>query len=498
MLTGSRSQTQAVLAALEAEGERARVVGGAVRNALIGRTGEGRRHRHDGGCRTTSCVSPRRPGFNAIPTGIDARHGDRDRRQRAFRGHDAAARHRDVRPACHRGLQHDWSADAQRRDFTINALYCDREGRCTIRSAGWRISRRGACASSATRASASARTTCASCASSASAPSTATRARRCRGARRGRSEKAGLAQLSGERIRSELLLLLAAPARTSRRCNTMRGAGLIEPLFGVPGDVDAWSSGWRRSSRRSARTRPLLRLAALAAARRDGPAVASCACRAAEARQAGGGGAPDDAFGPRRGEAIARAFIYRHGAQAFTDGALLDWARSGEGDDRSARRTRRCRSAGARRRCRYAVLTYVALGAGRASRRARRCGFRGMVDRRRLSRGPERYAPNWKSWRAASCRPAATPELRGEQAAEMASDRLAGPCICFFLRRCSATATADCCEKPSSGSPEATRRRRRPAVRSGSTCRSARRPCGRRGRRSRRTSAACRCRRRAP
>jgi poly(A) polymerase len=38
----------------------------------------------------------------------------------------------------------------------------------------------------------------------------------------------------------------------------------------------------------------------------------------------------DAAFDPRSEESAAQAFIYRHGAEAFVDGALLDWARSGE------------------------------------------------------------------------------------------------------------------------------------------------------------------------
>ena len=51
------------------------------------------------------------------------------------------------------------------------------------------------------------------------------------------AEKAGLAQLSGERIRAELLLLLAAP-RAVEAARTLQEAGLIAPLIGVAGDVD--------------------------------------------------------------------------------------------------------------------------------------------------------------------------------------------------------------------------------------------------------------------
>ncbi|MCV4820491.1 hypothetical protein OFM15_30890, partial [Escherichia coli] len=50
------------------------------------------------------------------------------------------------------------------------------------------------------------------------------------------SERDGLAQLSGERIRAELLQLLAAPGVIAA-LRAMDGAGLIRPLIGVPGDI---------------------------------------------------------------------------------------------------------------------------------------------------------------------------------------------------------------------------------------------------------------------
>ena len=68
----------------------------------------------------------------------------------------------------------DWKLDAERRDFTINALYAeaDGDGRRPGRRPR-RHRRRADCASSAIRNSASARIICASCASSASSPGTA-------------------------------------------------------------------------------------------------------------------------------------------------------------------------------------------------------------------------------------------------------------------------------------------------------------------------------------
>ena len=49
---------------------------------------------------------------------------------------------------------------------------------------------------------------------------------------------------------------------------------------------------------------------------------------------------PRRRFRPTTDEAAAKAFIYRHGAEAFADGALIDWARSGDSPDDTARATR--------------------------------------------------------------------------------------------------------------------------------------------------------------
>ena len=128
----------------------------------------------------------------------------------------------------------DWREDAMRRDFTMNALYCDAEGRVhdplggygdlktkRVRFIGdarqriredflrilrffrfWRPVRRRRRTPDAEGLAAAA------------------------------AEKAGLAQLSGERIRAELLLLLAAPAVVPA-LKSMSETGIVEPLLGV-------------------------------------------------------------------------------------------------------------------------------------------------------------------------------------------------------------------------------------------------------------------------
>jgi poly(A) polymerase len=122
---------QRVLAALAAEGGEARVAGGAVRNALLGEPVS------DIDVATTEVPTrvtelARRAGLEAHPTGID--HGTVTVVARDDGGLGAFevttlrvdvetyGRHAQV------AFTDDWAADACRRDFTMNALYCDASG----------------------------------------------------------------------------------------------------------------------------------------------------------------------------------------------------------------------------------------------------------------------------------------------------------------------------------------------------------------------------------
>ncbi|NWG23107.1 MAG: CCA tRNA nucleotidyltransferase [Pseudorhodoplanes sp.] len=118
---------KSLLAVLDSEGEEARVVGGAVRNALLGETP------HEFDVATTALPEEviRRAqgaGFKPIPTGIE--HGtvtvvvhDRPFEVTTLR-EDVETFGRKARVAFGR----DWKKDAQRRDFTINALSVTRDG----------------------------------------------------------------------------------------------------------------------------------------------------------------------------------------------------------------------------------------------------------------------------------------------------------------------------------------------------------------------------------
>lgn len=122
-----RSETQAVLGALSVAGHQARIVGGAVRNALLGEPVS------DIDIATTATpeqvtAAALAAGLGAVPTGLA--HGtvtviaDGAPFEVTTLREDVETFGRHARVA----FTADWAADARRRDFTINALYCDRDG----------------------------------------------------------------------------------------------------------------------------------------------------------------------------------------------------------------------------------------------------------------------------------------------------------------------------------------------------------------------------------
>lgn len=127
----SDARLQRVLAALAAEGGEARVAGGAVRNALLDEpVGDMDVATTEVPMRVVELA--RRAGLEVHPTGLDhgtvtvvAKDGDGSR---AFEvttlriDVETYGRHAQV------AFTDDWTADAQRRDFTMNALYCDGAG----------------------------------------------------------------------------------------------------------------------------------------------------------------------------------------------------------------------------------------------------------------------------------------------------------------------------------------------------------------------------------
>ena len=121
------AELQALLAALSADGEEARVAGGAVRNALLGEAVA------DVDIATTclpddTITRAIAAGFKTVPTGYDhgtvtVIAGGQAYEVTTLRA-DIETDGRHARVVFGR----DWRRDAERRDFTINALYCLADG----------------------------------------------------------------------------------------------------------------------------------------------------------------------------------------------------------------------------------------------------------------------------------------------------------------------------------------------------------------------------------
>jgi poly(A) polymerase len=325
-----RPATQAVFAALAARGFTTRAVGGAVRNALVGRP-----------VADVDLATDARPeeamraaeagGLKAIPTGLA--HGTVTA---VSEGHayeittlrkdvETHGRHATV------AFTDDWTEDARRRDFTINALYCGADGTIFDPLGGYPdlAARRVRFIGSACeriredylRILRFFRLT----ADFAEGPADAEGLAACV------RERAGLAILSAERVRVELLRLLAAH----------RGpeiAGLMQDYGLLPGVLGA-----------APRPALLARLAAIEAGLGLAPdAVLRLAALAVEIpedaerlrerlRLSNGetskllsiaGRVPD--IGPTAPEREAKLYLHLWGQSVYRDRVLILWARSGD------------------------------------------------------------------------------------------------------------------------------------------------------------------------
>jgi poly(A) polymerase len=322
----TQPETRAVLAALERGGYPARVVGGAVRNALLGRP-----------VKDIDIATPMLPedtisvaeqaGLKTIPTGLQ--HGTVTviANHTPFevttlrRDEETFGRHARV------AFTSDWAEDAARRDFTINALYCDAAGviydplggladiaePCIrfINSAKDRIKE------DYLRILRFFRFT-AEYTNGVPDPD---------GLAACTALQSGLAKISAERIRSELLRLLAAPAAEPVLA-AMATAGLLSNVLGGTADLERFS---RLVAIEAALARPgdeTLRLGALAVAR-PGDALRlrdTMRLSNTEYERLSRMVLPDHGYDPGQAELKAKAALYRHGAEAFRDGLLLAWA----------------------------------------------------------------------------------------------------------------------------------------------------------------------------
>ena len=318
-----------LLEVLDRGGEEARVVGGAVRNALLGVPF------HEVDVATTAVPEEvvkrvTAAGFKPVPTGIE--HGtvtvviDKQPFEVTTLRQDVETDGRHAKVAFGR----DWKTDAERRDFTMNALSATRDGAVydytggladlatrSVRFIGdpkkrieedylriLRFFRFHAAYSNGGHPYVEGLTACI-------------------------AGREGLDQLSRERVRMEVMKLMVAPHAVPTLI-AMADSGLLLRVFGGASYLGSFENMVKVEAAIGLAPDPVRLLGAL------GVWVAEDAERLTQKLRLHN--VEQDRLismaegwrriSPERGEAAARTLIYRLGPQAFTDHALLGWARS--------------------------------------------------------------------------------------------------------------------------------------------------------------------------
>jgi poly(A) polymerase len=321
-----------VLTLLDGDGEEARVVGGAVRNALldvpIG----------DIDIATTALPAEvvrraRAAGIKSVPTGVE--HGTvtlvvegRPFEVTTLR-EDAETFGRRAKVAFGR----DWVGDAHRRDFTINAMSVGRDGVVHDYAGGLAdiASRRVRFIGDPHRRIEEdylriLRFFRIHAAFGAGEPDRA-------GYLACIAGRDGLATLSAERLRMEMLKLLVADGALAS-VTAMSDGGLLQPVLGGVAYPGAFAAMIAAERYLDAKPDAVRRLGALAVAITEDARRLAMRLRLsnAEAKRL-------DSMGHRwwrlagMDEAAARRRLYRLGAEAYTDRLMLAWARAGVGAD---------------------------------------------------------------------------------------------------------------------------------------------------------------------
>ncbi|MET4276004.1 MULTISPECIES: CCA tRNA nucleotidyltransferase [unclassified Bradyrhizobium] len=327
--------TARVLQLLNADGEEARVVGGAVRNALLGLV--------PGDIDIATTALPhevmrraKSAGIKAVPTGID--HGtvtlviDSQPYEVTTLREDTETFGRKAKVAFGR----DWVKDAERRDFTMNGLSADADGvvHDYVGGIADAAARRVRFIGDPDQRIAEdflriLRFFRIHAAFGAGDPDRDGYLACIRG-------RAGLASLSAERLRMETLKLLVAPG-ASAAAVAMADGGLLQALTGgvaYTGPLSAMIAIERELGLTASSTR---RLAALTVAVTEDAKRVATRLRLSNAETKA-----LDSMGHRwwrlatKGEADARRLLYRLGAERYHDRVLLGWARAG-GDVGSSR-----------------------------------------------------------------------------------------------------------------------------------------------------------------
>src|SRR5882724_611853 len=325
-----------VLGLLNGHGEEARVVGGAVRNALL------KIPIGDIDIATTALPDEvirraKADGVKSVPTGIE--HGtvtlvvDGQPFEVTTLREDTETFGRKAKVAFGR----DWAADAQRRDFTINGLSIDAEGVVHdhvgglediatkrvrfIGDASQRIAEDYLRILRFFRMHAS---------YGAGEPDRAGYLA-CIGGR------AGLSSLSAERVRMEMLKLLVAEG-AAVAVQAMADAGLLLPIFGGVAYIGTFAAMIAAERALELPPNAVRRLAALTVAVTEDARRVSARLRLSNAETKA-----LDSMGHRwwrlasKDDAQARQLLYRLGEDPYRDRVMLAWARAGGVGDGAAR-----------------------------------------------------------------------------------------------------------------------------------------------------------------
>jgi poly(A) polymerase len=318
-----------LLAVIDRDGEEARVVGGAVRNALIGMT--------TGEIDIATTAVPEEvvrrvqaAGFKAVPTGIE--HGtvtvvvDNVPFEVTTLRRDVATDGRHATVAFGR----DWKADAERRDFTINAFSVTRDGTVYDYVGGLAdlAERRVRFIGEPARRIEEDYLRILRFFRFHAAYGTSDHPDRA-GLEACIAGRAGLDKLSRERVRMELLKLLVAPHAVPTLV-AMSDAGITLRVTGGVAYLGAFENMAKVEAAAGAGADPARRLAALAVwvvedAERLWRKLRLTNHEHARLVSMGEGWWR---ISPRLSENSARALLYRLGPQHFTDHALMGWARS--------------------------------------------------------------------------------------------------------------------------------------------------------------------------
>ncbi|QCI69032.1 CCA tRNA nucleotidyltransferase [Phreatobacter stygius] len=332
----SRGPAARLLAVLNAGPGEARPVGGAVRNALIGMA--------PGDIDIATSAVPeavvsavKAAGFKSVPTGIT--HGTVTVVVEG-RGFEVTTLREDIETDGRRAVVrfgHDWKADASRRDFTVNAMSLTRDGVLhdyfggeadlragrirfigdpiqRIREDRLRILRffRFHATYAAGEPDAAALAACI-------------------------AERQGLAELSRERLRMEIMKLVIA-GRAGETLQVMADAGLLGPLIGgVPfcRDLSRLAEIERLMELPAEAPRRLAALAVLV--REDADRLRDrLSLSNEEYRRLDGIGHGWHGLDPAHGELAAKAVLFAAGPRGYRDRALVAFARSGAPPDDTA------------------------------------------------------------------------------------------------------------------------------------------------------------------